>query len=117
MAVAVWIYGLQIGYALVVNCLVLRTLNITPTEYAGSFVPQWCVALAAAALVALARQFAPVDPPPAVEIVLMGVSYVVVFCTLAKMLLGADLLQLSRVAPRPIAGVMTRVLRLPRLEN
>ncbi|MGI9428485.1 MAG: oligosaccharide flippase family protein, partial [Bythopirellula sp.] len=48
--VAVWIFGLQITYALVANALVLRTIGVSPREFLASFLPHWLVALAAAGI-------------------------------------------------------------------
>ena len=99
------------------NLAVMRSFGIATGSYFTSFLPQWCVALAAAVLTMALLRFAPETLPPVGEIAAASLAYGAIFCLLAKMLLDADLKQLVRVAPRPMAGVIERVFRLPRLEN
>lgn len=113
--VAIWIFGLQIAYALAVNALILSTFGITVRQYLASFLPQWLVALATTGITLLMSGLLPVDIGPIVTIIALAVTYFVVFALLARRLLRSEIQQLMGVAPRPLAAAVQRCLRLPQL--
>lgn len=115
--VALWIFGLQILYALVVNLAVMRGFGIAASRYVASFVPQWCVAFTAALLTMALLRVVPTDLPAVGEIAAAAVCFCVLVAVFVKILLADDLRQLAGVAPRPVAKVVERVFCLPRQER
>lgn len=115
--VAIWIFGLQIAYALVANALILRTLGIAPREFAAAFLPQWLVALAAAAVAVVVGRQLPNGAAAIAQIAILAPAYIVTFALLARLVLGSELEQLARVAPGPLSGAVRRVFMLPQLEK
>jgi len=104
--VAIWIFGLQIAYVFVVNTLILRSLGIAPKTFLMSFIPQWLVALAAAGGTVAVGYLLPIDPAAIVKIIVLAISYLAMFAVLARLFLEADLQQLVKLAPRPIAAIV-----------
>ena len=111
------IFGLQILFALAVNGLATRSFGIKTRQLARSFVPQWLVAAASAVVAMLTLRLLPAGAPAVIELVLAAVVYLATFATLVRTMLSSDLQQFVTSAPLPIANVVRRVFRLPRLEN
>ena len=115
--VALWIFGLQIGYTLVVNGLVLGTFGITMRQYLASFLPQWLIALAATGLTLLLGRLLPEATPDIVTIGTLATTYITLFSVLARFVLLEELQHFARVAPRPAAAIFEKILWLPRAES
>ncbi len=111
--VAIWIFGLQIVYSLVVNALILRSLGIAPREFLASFIPQWLVALAAAGIALAVGYSLPTDVSSLIKIAVLTPTYLAAFAVLARLLLRSDLEQLARVAPGPMGAVVRKIFLLP----
>ena len=111
-AIAVWIFGLQVAYALVVSGWLLRSFEIPPVTFLKAFLPQWLVALAAAGVTAIVNRFLPAAAPPLVQILVLSASYLAAFAIGAWLMLRPELEELANVAPTRVATVLRKVLFL-----
>lgn len=116
-SIAVWIFTLQVAYALAVSGWLLRSFEIDPATFLRAFLPQWVVALSAAGLTSVVSRFLPGAVPPLVQILVMTVVYLSVFSIGACFLLRSDLEQLANIAPRPVGAAVRKLFLLRRAEN
>ncbi len=116
-AVALWIFGLQIAYALVVGGWLLTFFQIRPATFFRTFLPQYVVSAAAAGVAAGVGLLLPAGTPPAVQVLVLAATFVAVFAGMALVALRLDLEELASVAPHPISSALRKVLLLRSAEN
>ena len=114
---AVWIFGLQFAYALVVNGCLSKSFGVSPGSYLRAFLPQWGVALTAAGVTVFAMRLLPGEISPVVQILVLGGGYLAAFSVGAYLVLRSDLEELANVAPQPIAVIVRKLFLLRRAEN
>lgn len=116
-AVAMWIFGLQIAYALAISAWVLHSFQIQPATFLRSFLPQWTVALVALGAALAVGQLLPETVSPIVQIVALATMFLTVFVGVALVVLRSELQDMANVAPRPIAVAVRKILMLPQAEK
>lgn len=116
-AVAMWIFGLQIAYALVISAWVLHSFQIQPVTFLRSFLPQWTVALVAVGSALAVGQLLPSTVSPIVQISVLTTTFLTVFVGVALVVLRSELQDMANVAPRPIAVAVRKMFMLPPAER
>ena len=111
--VALWIFGMQVIYALVISAWVLHSFQIRPTEFLRLFLPQWTVSLIAVGAARSVSQLLPVAVSPILQIMVLATTFLTVFVCVALVALRSELQDMANVAPRPIAVVVRRLFLLP----
>lgn len=110
--VAMWIFGLQVTYAIVVSGWLLTWFEISPAQFVSAVLPQWLVGLASAAFATLTLRLLPAEPHPLIQIIVLTAVYLAAFAGGAFLMLRAELEELASVAPRPIAATVRKLFQL-----
>jgi O-antigen/teichoic acid export membrane protein len=114
-AVAMWIFGLQIAYALGIATWVLHSFQIGPGTVVGLLLPQWTVSLIAMGVAQAVGHLLPEGASAIVQIVVLTMVFLTVFIGTALVALRTELQDLANVAPRPIAKAIRRMFFLPQV--
>lgn len=116
-AIAIWIFGLQIAFALVVNTLVLKTFHIQPMTFLRSVLPQWAVALVPLGAALAVGRLLPDTVSAVVEILVLATIFLTVYVGAAWVMLRSEFQDMANVAPRPIAIAVRKLFMLPQAEE
>ena len=116
-AIAMWVFGLQMAYTLVMATWVLHSFQIQPTTMVRLFLPQWTVSLIAMGGALAVGRLLPENVSPLLRIIALTVAFLTVFVAVALIALRSELEDLANVAPRPISIAVKRMLMLSRVER
>lgn len=104
----------QVVFSVGASSVLLREFGIRSRQFFQAFLPAWLASLFAAGVAVAATDVLAGESGNVVRLVAAALTFTLAFLAIARAFMRHDMVELTRVMPGPIGGVMQRALLLPR---